>query len=109
MTNETPKRRGFVHGQFYSRADRHARKMAFLNALVEGHSIIEAAERVKVPWRTLYSWRKEDHAFREAWNEARRRAADAYRTYPLPPIPRPAPPKPTITVREFDEPEDERG
>ncbi len=109
MTDVTPPRRGFIRGQTYSRADKRARKIAFLAAIVEGLSISEAAARIGVPWRTVYSWRKDDEPFRKAWNEARARANEAHYTYPLPPPPKPQPPKPVITVREFDLPEDDNG
>lgn len=109
MTDVTPPRRGYVRGQYYSLADKRARKIAFLAAIVEGLTIPEAAARVAVPWRTAYSWRKDDDAFRKAWNEARKRAGEAHFTYPLPPVPKPQPPKPVITVREFDLPEDDNG
>lgn len=109
MIDETPRRRGFVRGQYYSLAEKRARKIAFLAAIVEGFSVAEAAGRIAVPWRTVYSWRKDDDAFRKAWNEARQRAGEAQFTYPLPPPPKPTPPKPVITVRDFDLPEDENG
>lgn len=109
MTDEAPQRRGFIRGQFYSRAERRARKIAFLAALVEGHTALDAAERVGVPFHTFYSWRRSDPPFRQAWKEAMARAAVPERDYPLPPAPKPAPPKPTITVRDFDLPVDENG
>jgi hypothetical protein len=109
MSDETIRRRGYIRGQYYSPADKRARKIAFLAAIVEGLSIAEAAARVTVPWRTVYSWRKDDDNFRKAWNEARKRAGEAQFTYPLPPLPKPVAPKPVVTVRNFDLPEDDNG
>jgi hypothetical protein len=108
MTDEMTSR-GYVRGQFYSLADKRARKIAFLAAIVEGLTVAEAASRIGVPWRTTYAWRKDDDAFRKAWNEARKRASEAQYTYPLPPLPKPTPPRPVITVRDFDAPEDGDG
>jgi hypothetical protein len=53
MTDETAPRRGYVRGQYYSVADKRARKIAFLAAIVEGLSLAEASARIGVPWRTL--------------------------------------------------------
>jgi hypothetical protein len=109
MTDESPRPRGYVRGQYYSAADKRARKIAFLAAIVEGLSLAEASARIGVPWRTLYSWRRDDQPFRKAWDEARRRAGEVDFTYPLPPVPKPTAPKPVITVRDFNTPEDENG
>ena len=49
---------------------------AFLAALLEGLSVIDAAEQARVPRRTFYNWRAEDIEFRAAWHQAYEQGTD---------------------------------
>lgn len=101
MSDELPRNRGYITGNFYSALDRRTRKIAFLAGLVEGRTVADASAIVRVPFRTMYSWRREDAAFRKAWDAARKQAQIAATSYPLPPPPEPEAPKPVIRVRRF--------
>ena len=106
MSDETPpRRRGFITGNYYSPLDRRTKKIAFLAGLCEGRTIADASAMVRVPFRTMYSWRREDPAFRKAWDAARKQAQLAQAHYPLPPVQPPEEPTPEIRVRSFAEPE----
>jgi hypothetical protein len=106
MTDIPPKRRGFIKDSYsvYSPLERRTRKIAFLAALAEGHSIVDAAALVRVPVHTIYSWRRTDTPFRQAWVQARAQAPLHDRSYPLPP-----PPTAIVTLHKFDLPEDSDG
>lgn len=54
-------------------------KGAFLDALRTVRFITQACDLVKVPRSTVYDWREEDPAFRDAMDEAELRYADTLR------------------------------
>jgi hypothetical protein len=58
-------------------SDRAHRQRIFLQALAGGSSIVQACAHGRISWPTLYRWRRQDAAFRAAWDEALRAGADA--------------------------------
>lgn len=56
-------------GDAKSRANRHWRN-AFLDALAETSNVSQAARRAEIPASRAYKARREEAAFRSAWNDA---------------------------------------
>ena len=50
------------------------RQQKFLDAIAQGHTILEAASSVGVSRSTIYNWREADPAFAKAWEFAYRTA-----------------------------------
>lgn len=67
--------------------DGRAARQRFLSALAEGAAPPAAAGRAGVGLTTLYTWRRRNAAFREAWKKAR--ALARAERYELPARPRP--------------------
>lgn len=56
-------------------SDRAQRREIFLDALMRGISAVQAAAHGRISWTTLYRWRRQDPAFRDAWDQAARAGA----------------------------------
>lgn len=52
------------------------RREIFLEALRRGISAVQAAAHGGISWTTLYRWRRQDPAFRDAWDNAARASAE---------------------------------
>ena len=50
----------------------------FLDAIAQGHTILEAASSVGVSRSTIYNWREADPAFAKAWEFAYENGTDVY-------------------------------
>ena len=54
------------------------RQQKFLDAIAQGHTILEAASSVGVSRSTIYNWREADPAFAKAWEFAYENGTDVY-------------------------------
>ncbi len=57
--------------------DRDRRRKTFLRALLNGEAVAVAAAQADLKWSTLYLWRRDDKAFRAAWDAAAKAGNDA--------------------------------
>ncbi len=57
--------------------DRDKRQKTFLRTLLSGQPVIRACEASGLRWSTVYQWRKDNVAFRAAWDAAAKLGIEA--------------------------------
>ena len=91
-----------LHGKILSAADIRALKQDFLDRLARGEMIQDAVAAMGAPYGNFQRWRKHDHEFRKAWDEARSLGKQPA-PFTLPPAPD-APAAEAVPVTEAEPP-----